>query len=71
MTVHMTKIGEESGTLDQMLENSADYFEEEADAAITKLTTILQPILLIIVASIILFIMLAILLPIFSMYEAV
>lgn len=71
MTVHMTKIGEESGTLDQMLEKSAEYFEDEADTAITKLTTILQPILLVVVAAIILFIMLAILLPIFSMYSAV
>ncbi len=71
MTVHMTKIGEESGTLDQMLEKSAEYFEDEADTAITKLTTLLQPILLVVVAAIILFIMLAILLPIFSMYDAV
>jgi len=69
MLMHMTKIGEESGTLDQMLEKAADYFEEEADAAITKLTAIIQPVLLIFVAVLIVFIMLSVLLPMFSIYE--
>ena len=71
MLVHMTKIGEESGTLDQMLAKAADYFEEEADAAITKLTTILQPILLVIVAAIILFVMLSVLMPMLTMYQSI
>ena len=71
MMVHMTKIGEESGTLDQMLSKAADYFEEEADAAITKLTTILQPILLVVVAVIILFVMLSVLMPMLTMYQSV
>ena len=69
MMVHMTKIGEESGTLDQMLAKAADYFEEEADAAITKLTTVLQPILLVIVAAIILVVMLSVLMPMLTMYQ--
>ncbi len=71
MIVHMMKIGEESGTLDQMLEKAADYFEEEADTAITRLTTILQPILLVIVAVIILFVMLSVLMPMLTMYQSV
>jgi type IV pilus assembly protein PilC len=69
MLVHMTKIGEESGTLDQMMSKAADYFEEEADASITKLTTILQPVLLVIVAVIILFVMLSVLMPMLTMYQ--
>ena len=69
MLMHMTKIGEESGTLDQMLEKAAAYFEEEADTAITKLTSIIQPVLLIVVAVIIVFIMLSVLLPMFSIYD--
>ena len=71
MLMHMTKIGEESGTLDQMLEKTAAYFEEEADTAITKLTSILQPVLLIVVAVIIVFIMLSVLLPMFSIYDSI
>jgi type IV pilus assembly protein PilC len=71
MLMHMTKIGEESGTLDQMLEKAADYFEEEADTAITKLTSIIQPVLLVIVAVIILLIMLSVLMPMFSIYSSI
>ena len=70
MTAHMTKIGEESGMLDEMLEKSAEYFEEEADTAITKLTSLLQPIMLIIVAVIVVMVILAIMLPMFQMYSA-
>lgn len=69
MTIHMIKIGEEAGTLDEMLEKAAVYFEEEADAAISKMTSLIQPILLIFVAVIVVFIMLAIMMPIFSMYQ--
>lgn len=71
MLMHMTKIGEESGTLDDMLERAAVYFEEEADAAITKVTTLLQPILLVIVAVLVLFIILSVMMPMFSMYQNV
>jgi type IV pilus assembly protein PilC len=70
MLMHMTKIGEESGTLDEMLERSAEYFEEEADAAITKVTTLLQPIMLVIVAVLVLFIILSVMLPMFSIYSS-
>ena len=62
MTSHMTKIGEESGMLDEMLEKSAEYFEEESDTAITKLTSLLQPIMLIFVAIIVVLVILAIML---------
>lgn len=71
MLMHMTKIGEEAGTLDQMLSKAADYFEEEADVAITRLTTLLQPIMLVIVAAIILVVMLSILMPILTMYQSI
>ena len=69
MTSHMTKIGEESGMLDEMLEKSAEYFEEEADTAITKLTSLLQPIMLIFVAIIVIMVILAIMMPMFQMYS--
>lgn len=71
MLMHMVKIGEESGTLDQMLEKAADYFEEEAEDSITKLTSLLQPVMLIIVAVIVLLIMLSVMLPMFSMYSTI
>ena len=71
LLTHMVKIGEESGTLDQMLEKAADYFEEEAEESITKLTALLQPILLVAVAIIVLLIILSVMLPIFSIYSSV
>jgi len=71
MTMHMVKIGEEAGTLDEMLEKAAEYFEDEADTAISKMTSLIQPILLIVVAVIVVFIMLSILMPIFGMYESI
>lgn len=71
MLMHMSKIGEESGTLDQMLERAAEYFEEEADVAVTRLTTMLQPIMLVIVAVIVLGIILAVLVPMISIYTSI
>ena len=69
MLMHMTKIGEESGTLDDMLEKAASYFEDEADSSISKVTALIQPILLVLVAVMVLFIILSVILPMFSMYQ--
>ncbi len=69
MLTHMTKIGEESGTLDEMLDRASAYFEDEADTAITRVTALIQPILLVLVAGIVVFILLSVLLPMLSMYE--
>ena len=71
MLMHMVKIGEESGTLDQMLEKAADYFEDEAETSIEKLTSLLQPIMLVIVAAIVLLIILSVMLPMFAIYNNV
>ena len=49
----MVSIGEESGTLDNILEKAADYFEDEADAATQKMTSALEPIMIIIMAIVV------------------
>lgn len=67
MIYAMTAIGEESGTLDSILEKAADYFEDEADAATTKMTTALEPIMLILMAIMVGLTVGAIALPIFTM----
>ncbi|MCM1167064.1 MAG: type II secretion system F family protein, partial [Ruminococcus sp.] len=41
-------VGEESGTLDTILNKAADYYEEEADSAITKLVSLMEPLMIII-----------------------
>ncbi|MCR5529013.1 MAG: type II secretion system F family protein [Saccharofermentans sp.] len=67
MIYAMTAIGEESGTLDSILEKAADFFEDEADSATTKMTTALEPIMLILMAILVGLTVGAIALPIFTM----
>lgn len=60
-------VGEESGTLDDILEKTADYYDEESDTAINKLTSMLQPIMILIMGVLVCAILLAVY-P--AMYEA-
>lgn len=67
MIYAMTAIGEESGTLDTILEKAADFFEDEADSATAKMTAALEPMMIIIMAVVVGLIVGAIAIPIFSM----
>lgn len=64
----MVMIGEESGTIEAMLENAAELFEDEVDTAAQRLTDMLQPVVIVVLGGIVGFIVLAVALPIFSMY---
>lgn len=66
-----TLIGEETGNLADMLVATADSLEYEADVAITKMVTSLEPILIIIMGIIVGFVMVSILLPVYQSYSAV
>lgn len=67
LLVQIISIGEQTGKLDQMLLNAADTFDHEADAAINRFITVFPVILILLLALIIGFIIVAILLPIFMM----
>jgi type IV pilus assembly protein PilC len=67
MVYAMVAIGEESGTLDTILDKAADYFEDEADAATSKMTAALEPIMIIVMAVIVGLIVGGIAIPIFNM----
>lgn len=69
MIYAMTAIGEESGTLDAILEKAADYFEDEADAATTKMVTALEPCMLILMAILVGLTVGGIAMPIFTMAQ--
>ena len=69
MLTSMIFVGEESGVLGEVLLRVADYFDEESDAATKGLTSLLEPVMLIVMAGIIVLIILAILLPMFSSYN--
>jgi type IV pilus assembly protein PilC len=67
MVGQMVKIGEETGELDAMLGKIADFYEEEVDAAITSLTSIIEPIMIILVGAMVGTIILAMYLPMFKL----
>jgi len=71
MIYAMVAIGEESGTLDDILDRSADFFEDEADAAMSKMTAAMEPIIIIVMAVLIGFIIAACGAPILSMSSAI
>lgn len=66
----MVNIGEEAGSLDDMLNKTADFYDEEVDVAITNATAMIEPILIIIMGISIGAIVIAIMLPLFNMYSA-
>jgi type IV pilus assembly protein PilC len=71
MVGHMVKIGEETGELDAMLGKIADFYEEEVDASITALTSIIEPIMIIFVGAIVGTIILSMYLPMFKLLTLV
>ena len=67
MIYAMVAIGEESGTLDSILDKAADFFEDEADSATAKMTSMLEPIMIIILAVVVGLIVGACALPVLNM----
>lgn len=67
----MVSIGEESGSLDNILYKTANYFDEEADAALQKMVAIIEPAMIIFLAIIIFFVIISVLTPVFSMYAGI
>ncbi len=64
-------VGEETGSLDGMLESTADTMEYESEMALTRLVTLLEPVLIILMAAIIGFVMVSVMLPIFQYYSSI
>ena len=71
MVVQMVAIGEESGALDDMLDNSASYYEEMVDNAVDGLTSLMEPLIMAFLGVVIGGLMIAMYLPIFQMGKAV
>lgn len=67
--VEMVSVGEESGTLVEMLDRVSIHFEEEFDFRINKFLTMLEPLLIIFVGGLVVFILLSIYLPIFKLWS--
>ncbi|MCF6092697.1 type II secretion system F family protein [Microaerobacter geothermalis] len=69
MVVQMMAVGEQTGTLDSILEKVADFYEAEVDAMADRLKSLLEPLLIVVMAGIVGMIVLAILLPTFTLYS--
>lgn len=71
MVTHMIAVGESTGALDAMLGKIADFYEDEVDQAVETLTSLLEPIMMVVLGTIIGFIVIAMYLPIFTMAQAI
>jgi type IV pilus assembly protein PilC len=67
MVVQMTAIGEESGSLDNMLFKVAEFFEEEVSNAVDTLSTLLEPIIMVVLGTLVGGMVIALYLPIFKL----
>ncbi|MCL2665953.1 MAG: type II secretion system F family protein, partial [Defluviitaleaceae bacterium] len=69
MIVYMCRLGEESGTMDTLLLQAADFYDEESESALQALMALLEPALIIIMALIVVPVLIGVLMPMFSLYE--
>ena len=67
MVTQMVAIGEESGSLDEMLRKVAEFFEEEVDAAVASLSSLMEPLIMVILGGLIGGLVIAMYLPIFKL----
>lgn len=71
MIQSMILIGEESGSLDYMLENASNYFNDELENSIARMVTLIEPMLIVIMGIAVAFIISAIMLPMASIYNSI
>ncbi|MDD5901666.1 MAG: type II secretion system F family protein, partial [Lachnospiraceae bacterium] len=69
MIPQMIKIGEETGNIDGMLLKSADYYEDEVEIATGSLTTLMEPLIIVVLGVIVAVLVLAMYMPMISMYQ--
>ena len=66
----MIFVGEQSGSLEDILIQTANYFDEEANTATDRLTEMINPIMMCVMAVIVGFVLIAVMMPMFSVYES-
>jgi type IV pilus assembly protein PilC len=69
MVTHMVGVGEETGALDTMLDKIAEFYEDQVEASVKALTSILEPIMIIVIGGIVGFIVISMYLPLFTVYN--
>ncbi len=71
MVVQMISVGEKTGGLDEMLGKVADFYEDEVDAAVGALTSIIEPVVIVVMGIVIGFILISMYLPMFDLIGAI
>ncbi len=71
MVCQMVGVGEETGALETMLAKIADFYEDEVAAAVKGLTSLLEPLMIIVVGAIVGFIVISMYMPLFKVYDAI
>ncbi|WP_138202772.1 type II secretion system F family protein [Haloimpatiens lingqiaonensis] len=71
MLMSMIKIGEESGALDDILDKTANFYDEELDAALKRMTAMMEPLMILIMGVIIGFIVISMMMPMFDVFNTI
>lgn len=71
MINHMVRIGEDTGQLEPILDKVADFYDTEVETAVSQLTTMLEPLIIVILAVVVGFVVISIIQPMFQMYSGV
>ena len=71
MFTSMFRIGEETGELSEMVDKLADFYEDEVSTSVKSLTSVLEPLMIVFVAIVVAFILVAMYLPMFNMMSTV
>lgn len=71
MVCQMIGVGEETGALEHMLTKVADFYEDEVAAAVKALTSILEPVMIVVVGAMVGFIVIAMYMPLFKVYDSI
>jgi len=71
MVVQMISVGEETGALDEMLSKVADFYDEEVDSAVDSLTSVIEPLMIVMMGGIVGVMLIAMYLPIFKLVSVI
>jgi len=71
MVTHMVGVGEETGALDSMLDKIAEFYEDQVEASVKALTSILEPVMIIVIGGIVGFIVVSMYMPLFTVYNSI
>jgi type IV pilus assembly protein PilC len=69
MVISMIRIGEESGEMEKTLGKCADFYDDEVEVSLERLTALMEPAIMLVLACVVVYIVLSILYPMFTIYQ--